>query len=294
MTDTTIPDTRVRCRPIVDADIEAVAALLSRGFPWRKKTYFLDGLRRLQRRPSPPDLPRYGFLLESAGQVVGTVLLMFSEREGTDGVRCNIASWYVDPPFRGHASLLSSMALKYKQVTYLNVTPAVNTWPILDAQGYRRYCNGLSLVFPALKRCDERVTITTVNSDSQHIDGLAPSEMAILREHASYGCHSLVVRTADGAFPFVLIPFRVRNGRIRLPVMQLVYARDSAEFNRFAGPIGRKLLMHGHVAVLMDAMAPIEDMPGLYTERRGRKYCRGPGQGRLADLIDSELVLFGP
>ena len=34
--------------------------------------------------------------------------------------------------------------------------------------------------------------------------------------------------------------------------------------------------------------------PGLYSEGRGRKYFKGPQRPRLADLADTELVIYGP
>ena len=35
-------------------------------------------------------------------------------------------------------------------------------------------------------------------------------------------------------------------------------------------------------------------LAGIYTEARGRKYFKGPHRPRLADLSDTELVLYGP
>jgi hypothetical protein len=52
---------------------------------------------------------------------------------------CNVSSWYVDPAFRNYAALFASMTQKRKDITYLNVTPAVATWPILEAQGFVPY-----------------------------------------------------------------------------------------------------------------------------------------------------------
>ena len=36
----------IRCREISEADIEAVAELLTRGFPGRSRDYWIRGLRR--------------------------------------------------------------------------------------------------------------------------------------------------------------------------------------------------------------------------------------------------------
>jgi hypothetical protein len=46
--------------------------------------------------------------------------------------------------------------------------------------------------------------------------------------------------------------------------------------------------------VYFDANGPVEGVAGFYTEKRGRKYFKGPHRPRLADLSDTELVLYGP
>jgi hypothetical protein len=76
--------------------------------------------------------------------------------------------------------------------------------------------------------------------------------------------------------------------------MQLIYCRDVADFTACAGAIGRLLLRQGMVSVLLDANGRVPSLFGLYTERRGRKYFKGPHRPRLADLTDTELVLYGP
>lgn len=285
---------KVRCRLIAEADLDGIADCLARGFPHRPRSYFLAGLHRQSTRSVPEGLPRWGYMLEHDGRPVGAVLLMVSARSGGTGIRCNIASWYVDPPFRSHAAWLSSMALKHKGMTYLNVTPAPSTWPILEAQGYQRYCSGLFAALPALAGTEPGVTIEAIGPETTAVEGLSDDETALLASHAAYGCTSLVCRTADAALPFILLPFRIRSGRLPMPAMQLIHARSTEDFVRVAGTIGRWLLPRLRPIVLIDSNGPIPGLPGLYTERRGRKYFKGPDRPRLADLTDTELVVFGP
>lgn len=285
---------KIRCRLIGEADLDGVADCLARGFPRRPRSYFLAGMQRQAARSVPEGLPRWGYMLEHDGRPVGAVLLMVSARAGGAGIRCNIASWYVDPPFRSHAAWLSSMALKHKGMTYLNVTPAASTWPILEAQGYQRYCSGLFAAFPALAATEPGATVEVVGPETTAVDGLCPEETALLAGHAAYGCTSIVCRTADGPLPFILLPFRIRSGRLPLPAMQLIHARSTEDFVRVAGTIGRWLLPRLRPVVLIDSNGPIPGLTGLYTERRGRKYFKGPDRPRLADLTDTELVVFGP
>ena len=102
-------------------------------------------------------------------------------------------------------------------------------------------------------------------------------------------------RAPDGGlFPFVLLPMRIRRGWIAPPAMQLIYCRDVAGFVECAGSIGRALIRHGKFAVILDANGPVAGLAGIFSKARGRKYFKGPHRPRLADLTDTELVLYGP
>jgi hypothetical protein len=87
---------------------------------------------------------------------------------------------------------------------------------------------------------------------------------------------------------------RIRRGWIAPPAMQLIYCRDIAEYVQCAGAIGRALIRHGKISVLLDSNGPVPGLTGFYSSARGRKYFKGPHTPRLADLTDTELVLYGP
>jgi hypothetical protein len=293
----TIAAQKIRCREISEADIDAVADLLTRGFVGRSREYWMQGLRRQATREVPNGYPRFGYMLENDGLPVGVLLLLYALR--ADGaaatIYCNLSSWYVEPAFRNYAPLLTRIAQKNKEVTYINISPATWTWPIIEAQGFNPYCSGLFFSMPALSRVGSGITIGSVTSDTRTIEGLPASEAELLIRHAHYGCLSLICRTASGdALPFILLPIRIRRGWIAPPAMQLIYCRDIAAYVQCAGAIGRLLIRHGKISVLLDANEAVPGLIGLYTEARGRKYFKGPQRPRLADLTDTELVLYGP
>jgi hypothetical protein len=286
---------KVRCREIAAGDIDAIANLLTRGFPGRTRGYWMRGLRRQSERPVPQGYPRYGYLLENDGMPVGVLLLLYASRveAGETTIRCNVSSWYVDPLFRAHATLLTSMAQKNKHVTYTNISPAVPTWPIIEAQGFKLYCRGLFFSVPVLSRTEPGAAIEAVTPETRSIPGLPQADLELLRSHAQYGCLSFVCHTLDGPLPFVMAAKRIRAGRIPLPAMQLVYCRETADYVRCAAAIGRFLIRHGKPFVILDANAALPGLIGVYTEARGRKYFKGPNPPRLADLTETELVLYG-
>jgi len=288
---------KLRCREIAEADLDAVADLLTRGFVTRRRDYWMQGLRRQAARQVPDGYPRFGYMLDHGGRPVGVLLLLYSVRTsgGETATQCNLSSWYVDPAFRGYAPLLTGIAQRRKEVTYLNISPATWTWPIIEAQGFSSYCSGLFFSLPALSRVPNGMTVETVSPETRAIDGLSGTEVERLARHAGYGCLSLACRTPDGgAFPFILVPMRIRRGWIAPPAMQLIYCRDVAEFVECAGSIGRALLRHGKISVILDANGPIAGLTGIFSRARGRKYFKGPHRPRLADLTDTELVLYGP
>lgn len=284
-----------RIREIAESDIEAIADLLTRGFVHRSREYWMRGLRRQGTRSHPPDTPRYGYLLENEGMPVGCLLLIYSRkiRDGEITTCCNVSSWYVDPAFRNYAAMFASMTQKRRDVTYFNVTPAQPTWPILEAQGFERYCNGLYFSVPALSRGGGGMTVEAVTPATPSIRDLPDADLDMLKRNAEYGNLSLVCRTAEGTLAFVFLPLRKRRGIIPVPAMQLGYCRSVPDYIRCAGAIGRYLLRRGKPVIIIDANGPVTGLTGVYSEARGRKYFKGPHQPHLSDLTDTELAIYG-
>jgi len=286
---------KIRCRQILDTDIPAIVGLLAKGFPERGRPYWLRGLQRQREHQAAFDYPVYGYLLESEDIPVGIVLLLFASVDagGKSTMRCNISSWYVEPAFRSHATLLISFALRHKEVTYLNISPAKHTWSTVEAQGFRRYSSGQFLAAAALSRTGgAQVRELRQGASPQAYASIPDGELLIA--HAGYGCLSLLCTAADSAHPFVFLPLKTKKGPLSIPGAQLIYCRDIADFTRFAGALGRFLLKHGLMFVALDANGPIDGLIGIYRESRGRKYFKGPNAPRLGDLAYTELVLFGP
>jgi hypothetical protein len=284
----------LRCREIEERDMEDIVALLAKGFTARSRKYWARALHRLSHHPTPPGLPKLGYLLEYAGKPVGVLLLICSHvaTAADAGIRCNVSSWYVEPAFRSFASLLVLRSLKHNHVTYLNISPAPHTRATIEAQGFSRYCNGQLLALPMLSRQSAELSIEPIGSVPRPDDPAAAAEFDLLKAHADLGCISLWCRSDDRVYPFAFLPRRVAKGFI--PVAQLVYCREHHDFVRFARPLGRYLAARGRPLVLLDATGPIAGLPGRYFAGNGPKYFKGPNPPRLGDLAFIESVLFGP
>lgn len=283
---------QIRARQIAESDIPAVVDLLTRGFKVHPPRFWQDAFSNLTNHPTPNGLPKYGYLLESDGAIVGAILLIFSQfpRGNTTAIRCNLSSWYVEPAFRGYGSLLASKALSWKNVTYLNVSPAMDTLPLLRVQGYSQYSQGVFFAAPALQFRFYSARVTVANPDSKPSAPFEPFEHALLTEHSKYGCLSLWCTTAERAYPFVFRP-RLHKGAI--PYAQMIYCRDIGDFVRLAAPLGCFLIRRGWALVMIDANGPIPRLFGQYRQPRQPKYFKGPDRPRLGDLAYTEVAMFG-
>jgi hypothetical protein len=276
---------KLRCRNITEDDREAVIDLLTTGFGNdRDRRYWARAWQRLRDHVSPCDLPKYGLLLEADQVVVGVLLLIFSRSRDQQNIRCNVSSWYVQPAFRAYASLLSSRALRFPNVSYYNITPGRHTWPLLEAQGYKRTANGFCLTIPLLCRSDDATV-----SLATDLDILPDDETQILRDHQTkYDCLSVICRSDNTVYPFVFGTYR----KFGMPIAHVMFSRHPDLIVRFIKPLGRFLLSRGYVFLSFDAQDRIPDLIGIYFAE-WPQYSLGPHAPQLADLAYSERAMFG-
>ena len=281
----------LRCRQIDEDDIDAVASLLAHGFRSHDRAFWLDAFAQLSRHQPPHGLPKYGYLLETADGVVGAILLICSTvpSSGAATTRCNLSSWYVDPAYRAYAPMLVSQALRHKGVTYLNVSSAPHTRPIIEAQGFSRYTDGVFVALPLLQGLfGPRVAVLPAQAGPPA--GADPCDGEVMAQHVAHGCIGLWCVSDSGALPFV---FRPRMIRGVLPSALLIYCRDIADFVRYAGPLGRALTRRGCPFVVLDANGRVPGLFGLFSPGVMPKYFKGPHRPRLGDLAYTERAVLG-
>jgi len=285
---------QVRCRPIYEKDHEAVIHCLLRGFPARPREYWNQAFARLAARPAIDDYPRYGYLLESSGDVVGVIVQIFARyrHNGNEAIRCNLSSWCVDFKYRGYALLLVAAAVKRKEVTYTNISPAVQTQRGIEAQGFRRFSDGQIGFIAALSAPRFGVRVVDFTDAAPEAALLPEDERRILRDHVAYGCEALICVENGVAHPFVFRRRRVL--RDMAPCVQLIYCRDLSDMARYAGPIGRRMLFRGALLFVADSNGPVRGLIGRFFSDSGPKYFKGSAPPALGDLSFTELVILGP
>lgn len=269
---------RIRCRQIQETDLEAVADLLCKGFALSHRRYWTEGFDRWRHLPQVEGLPRYGCMLEAGSGPVGVILLLSSRRG--EQIVCNLSSWYVEPEWRSHSTLLISAATKLKHVTYLNASPAPHTERTLEALGFTPYNFGRTAVLALPGR----------GHVSQAIPDDLP-EARLLRDHCALGMVSLVVEKDGIISPFVLKPRRLDKPPVRM--MDILYCRSPEDFARCLPALARHFLPRSF-GFLIDG-----DMPANFTslphyvEGKERRYYKGPWRPTLGDLAYTEKVIFG-
>lgn len=287
------PSTNIKARQISEADVPAAVALLKRGYGnARTLGFWKDVLDCLTRRSVPPGLPRYGYVIEYDGNLVGIMLLIFSTIWNDDEakIRCCGSSVYVDPAFRLFAPLLTKKAHGFGDVTVLNLTPAKHTHRMIELAGFQRFSSGIFVAIPLLSRDPKDIFIRIIDAHTIPDAPYDQHERDLLLEHVDYGCKCLWCVTPERAFPFV---FRIRRVR-GVPCVQLVYCRNINDFARFARPIGWFIARNtGRLLVLLDANGPVPELIGRYFPERAPRYYRGPDRPRLGDLAHTEVAMFG-
>jgi hypothetical protein len=265
---------RLRCRPIVESDLDTLADLLTKGFPTSSREYWTNGFARWRYLPHVEGMPRYGYVLDSGTALVGVLLLLSSQRG--EKIVANLSSWYVEPEWRSHSTLIVSVATKLKHVTYLNASPAPHTERTLNALGFTPYNFGRSAVFALPGR----------GKIHQAIPDDLP-EAQLLRDHRALGLTSLVVEENGILSPFVLKPRRLDKPPV--PMMDVMYCRSPEDLAICAPALARHFLPRA-LGFLIDG-----DMPGLsyYVEGKERRYYKGPWRPSLGDLAYTEKVIFG-
>jgi len=269
----------VKCRQIVESDLDGLVDLYLQGFPNTNREFWTLGFKRFAEMKPVEDMPRFGYALQTPGGLVGA-LLTLSSRRGDD-IISNVSAWYVARSHRAHSLLLVSTATNRKHVIYLNASPAAHTRPTLKAVDWKQYTFGQSLVMPSLGLRFARV--------SQTIPADLP-ERALLEDHRRWNCVSLVCTTGNGIFPFVFRREWVGKRGRKVPVMGLIYCRDSGEFDYCSPALGRYFLKSKALGFLLDGKS--RSLFTRYLPGRDDRFYKGPRPPVVNDLAYTEKALF--
>lgn len=283
----------IRWRKIECRDLPAITDLLCEGFHNRRRRYWTDGLERLGKYSPPNDYPRYGYLLDVGTQPIGVLLLIHSEsrRGESTEIRCNVSSWYIRSQFRAYGSLLVARAIRRQPVTYVNVSPAVATWPVIEAQGFKRFTDGIFAAVPAAAQGRARARVSWMTDERLKTGKISCAHLSLLVDHHRFGCMSLWCEADGKGQPFI---FRRRFvGPARIPCAQLIYCHSLGELTANSGPIGRALALRGMPIMLVPCNEPLKCVPGRFYPGRMPMYYKAVNAPSPGDLAYTEAAIFG-
>ena len=279
---------RVRLREITASDFDPVAAVLSEELGYPSK-YFLNLLNVLRVRDVQPQFPKYGYLLDSDGSVVGAIILIYSARDPSwTKVRCHVTSWCARPEYRPYATLLAFKATNRRDVSYINISARPTTRPIIEAQGFTRYSNGIFLSFPLFHVFDKRDAITITPFGLNPPGQFSPEDFSLISAHNDYGCICFWCSVDGRSFPFV---FRSKKFKGIFPGLQLIYCSDVDNISLFARNFGLYFLRMGKLALAIDSNGSISGLAGKYFDGVEPRYFKGP-KPAIGDLSFTQKALL--
>jgi hypothetical protein len=274
----------IRWREIGVADFASVATFLADSLGYPEK-YFLSLLDVLRKHETPAGYPKYGYLLEHAEQIVGTIVLIYAGVETNDGVkiRCQATCWCSDPKYAAYSTLLSRVAMKRKdnEITYINISARHSSLPIIEAEGFVKYSSGQFILAPLFQNPLSWRSARIVPFGEKPNGRYERYEYQLCAKHQEYGCVCVWCEVDGRAYPFV---FRKRALKGFLPAAQMIYCTNQDIFNRFSFSFGIYLARMNVFLVSLDANGAIKGLIGKYIDGIEQRYYRGakPSLGDLA------------
>lgn len=285
---------RVRCRRIDLCDLDRVADLLVQGFATRPRSYWVNALTRLQNHPTPETFPKFGSVLECDESLAGALLTIFTSIPQGDQniIRCNLSSWYVSPPFRSFGSFLNAHAQRFQGVTYINTSPAPHTLPLIEAQGFKRFTDGVFLAAAAsVRAASSRTTIYEYGKNNFPFKEVPASELQLFDHHHSYGCYCIWCEDGNGGSPFIYKRRYIM--RRTVPCAHVIYCRDVADLSNHAAAVSRYIMLKGMPFMTVGSNGRVVNFAGQYFAGFRPMYYRGADAARAGDVAYTEGAIFG-
>lgn len=282
---------KVELRPILEPDLDAVAAFLHEELNSRVPVRAWIGLL------SPPwraDAPNSGFHLVQGGAVVGAYAAVYSERDVDGAARrfCNLAAFCVRQEHRAQSLRLLRAVLGQKGYEFTDLSPSGNVVALNERMGFERLdtATKVTLNLPAVGR-----GAVAVSEDPAVIAATLRGRDAVIhRDHRdAAAARHLVVTGADG---YAYLVFR-KDRRKGMPIFATpLYAGGSRALLRAAWPqvASRLLLKHGLAATLAErrtlGFAPSVGLE--LTAPRAKMFRSKTVDAAQVDYLYSELTLL--
>jgi hypothetical protein len=204
-----------------------------------------------------------GYGLFDEEEIVGFLGLIFSQRiiNGRREDFCNLSSWIVRKPYRGHSISLMLSLRKLKNCTITDLSPTEGVVAIFKKLGFQKLDRQIEIlpnIFSSIGS-QQKLTITTDISVIQ--SRLTSAEQKLLQDHQSYSrCHHLLAE-AEGQTCYLIFTL-VKNAKVPYSYIQYLgnpklFARYSLGLRRAIAKVSQTFLVLVDTRLLQGAKLPL-------------------------------------
>ena len=206
--------------------------------------------RRLLDLPWSLEEGHAGYVLVDRGRLVGMLGMIASQRQigGRMLKFCNLHSWFVDEPYRGHSLLLMRPALRLRDWTLTDLTPTDKVMTISKRLGFLPLDATLRILLPYRlgARRAARYECRVTDDPTEVRDILGEADRRLFDDHQGPEFRHVIAR--DGDKSCYVIATLVK--RYVMPYYYLHYISDPRQFERahaslrssFAGRDGSRFM----------------------------------------------------
>ena len=173
-----------------------------------------------------------GYCLFEGKEIVGFLGLIFSKRMVDDTIECfcNMTSWIVKEQYRGHSLSLLLPALRLKDHTITDLSPAKNVIRILERFGFKELDSRVKILLPTgIFGRDNSTGNCHISLDMNQIMGiLNKKETRILKDHFNYPYISHLLAYNKNSYCYVIFTI-VRN-----PILSYCYIHHISNVKQFS------------------------------------------------------------
>lgn len=278
----------IELRPIEAGDAAAVAEFLHANLDGAISA--ADWARAVDPRWQV-DRPNLGFMLRADGEVVGTLVALYSERriDGETKRLCNLGAWCVRADHRFHSLRLLKAALAQPGYHFTDLSPVTQVAELDRRLGFRDLDTRTALVANLPRPARSRRVIVT--SDPMAIEQLLDGEdLRIYRDHVGVGSVIHVALAEGEERCYVMLRSERRK---RVPLAALLHVTNPSLLRRHPGRFASHLLLRHRFVGQLAELRLIGYRPRLSVDVRpfGYKLYRSPDlRPDQVDYLYSELV----
>lgn len=271
------------------SQFHALVELFHQGFPQVAPAVWETLRDRLTLINRPQDYSHIGYSLVVDGQLVGAILVFFSERDSANEriIIGNVSSWYVAPAYRSLSVLMIKKLSTLKEVILTNYSPIPAVVPLFRACGFSNLSAGLEYVPPLCNPKTFHRNAALQNIRRADLSNRSELEKTLLEQHLSLDCEGVLLQYHETQLPILWLISK----RKALSIARIIYCPNKDVLTTHAEDLNWYLLKKGIVGFTFDTDSKT-NLRCISRHDTNGKLVRGNSTPVLLDLAYSERVLL--